>query len=63
MSMTYPTNNDLIKTPQTSVINITQPGWIQYTVFVEKSCHCAGDIMIVANDREIDVKTVLFSKS
>ena len=35
---------------------------MEYKVIVEKGCHCASDIMIVANDREIEMKIVFFSK-
>ena len=40
---------------------ITQPGVIQYTVYVEKNCHCVCDIMIVVDDK-IEVKSATFSK-
>ena len=55
--MTYPITNSSDRTPHTEVA-ITQPGVLQYSVYVGKSCHCASDIMIVVVDR----KTVLFSK-
>ena len=58
--MTYPVTNSSDRTSHTKVA-ITQPGVIQYTVYVEKSCHCASDIMIVDN-REVDIATVPFSK-
>ena len=60
MSVTYPTKNTSDKTPHTKIA-ITQRGVMNYTVFLERGCHCASDIMIVANDRELDMKTVLFS--
>ena len=41
---------------------ITQPGVIQYTVYVRKGFYYASDIMIIDNDRGVDMKTVLFSK-
>ena len=54
--MTYPVTDSSARTTHTEVA-ITQPGVIQYTVYVRKGCHCASDIMIVA-----DIMTVLFSK-
>ena len=59
--MTYPTTNSSNKASHTEV-SITQPGVFNYTVIVEKGCHCASDIMIVAGDRVVEMKTVLFSK-
>ena len=60
--MTYPVTDSSDRTSHTKVA-ITQPGMIQYTVYVRKSCHCASDIMIVADDStEVEMKTVLFSK-
>ena len=41
---------------------ITQPGVILYTVYVRKGCHCASDIKIVADDREVEMRIILFSK-
>ena len=46
-----------------SEVAITQPGVINYTVLVENSCHCAAEFIIVANDREVEMATVFFSKS
>ena len=43
-------------------MTITQPGVIQYTVFVERSCHYLCDVKIVTIDIEVEVKTVSFSK-
>ena len=58
--MTYPVSDSSDRTPQL-VVNITQPGVIQYTVFVEKSCHCAADFMIINNEK--NMRSVNFSKS
>ena len=57
--MTYPVSDTSNKTLHPEVA-VTQPGVIQYTIYVEKSCHCASDIMIVDADK---VMTVNFSKS
>ena len=46
--MTYPVTDSSARTTHTEVA-ITQPGVIQYTVYVRKGCHCASDIMIVAD--------------
>ena len=59
MSVTYPVSDTSDKTLHPEVA-VTQPGVIQYTIYVEESCHCASDVMIVGAD---EVKTVLFSKS
>ena len=59
MSVTYPVSDTSNKTLHPEVA-VTQPGVIQYTIYVEESCQCASDIMIVGADK---VKTVLFSKS
>ena len=61
MAVSYPKANSSDRTPHTEVA-ITQPGVMEYTVYVEKGCHCASDIMIVVDDREIEMKTVFFSK-
>ena len=37
-------------------------GVVNYTVKVEKGCHCESDIMIIADGREIEMKNVPFSK-
>ena len=60
MSVTYPVTNSSDRTSHTEVA-ITQPGVMDYTVCVRKSCHCASDIMIVIDNREVDMRTVLFS--
>ena len=57
--MTYPVTNSSDRTSHTEVA-ITQRGVMDYTVYVEKSCHCASDIMIFGNEE--DIMTVLFSK-
>ena len=59
--VTYPIINssDIILYPEMA---ITQPGVIQYTVYVRKGFYYASDIMIIDNDRGVDMKTVLFSK-
>ena len=59
--MSYPKANSSDRTLHTEVA-ITEPGKMEYKVIVEKSCHCASDIMIVVNDREIEMKQVFFSK-
>ena len=59
--MTYPVTNSSDRTSHTEVA-ITQPGVIQYTVYVRKGCHCASDIKLITNDIEVKMKTVLFSK-
>ena len=61
MFVSYPKANSSDRTPHTEVA-ITQPGVMDYTVYVRKSCHCVADIMIVADDREIEMKQVFFSK-
>ena len=61
MSVTYPVINSSDRTSHTEVA-ITQPGVIQYTVLVQKGCHCTCDVMIIANNREVEIKTVSFSK-
>ena len=61
MSETYPVTNSSDRTSHTEEA-ITQRGVMDYTVLVRKSCHCASDIMIIADDREVDIMTVLFSK-
>ena len=44
-------------------VAITQPGVMQYTVYVKKSCHCVSDIMIVADDKVVSERiTVPFSR-
>ena len=53
--------DDSKRTPHIDVA-VTQPGVMNYTAYVEKSCHCASDFMITANDREVERKTVPFSK-
>ena len=52
--------NSSDRTPH-ALVAITQPSVVQYTLYVEKNCHCASDIMIVADDREVMMITVLFS--
>ena len=59
--MTYPVTNSSDRNPHTEVA-ITQPGMIQYTVYVGRRCHCASDIMIVDNEKEDDMRTISFSK-
>ena len=61
--MSYPKANNSDRTPHTEVA-ITQPGVMDYTAYVRKSCHCASDIMIVADDREVMIKkiAIVFSK-
>ena len=61
MSVTYPVTNSSDRTPHTEVA-ITQPGVIQYTVYVRKGCHYVSDIMIIIGDRVVDIKTTTFSK-
>ena len=61
MSVTYPIINSSDRTPQ-PVVNITQHGVMNYTVCVKKGFHCASDIMIVIDDREVDMKSANFSK-
>ena len=41
---------------------IENTGVVNYTVLVEKENRCKGDIMIIASDREIEMKNVSFSK-
>ena len=60
-SVTYPVMDSSHRIPHTEVA-ITQPGVIQYTVYVEKGYHCASDVMIIVDDKEVDIMTVLFSK-
>ena len=47
--MTYPRTDSSDRTQHPEVA-ITQPGVIQYTLYVRKGCHCGADIMIVADD-------------
>ena len=58
--MSYPKANSSDRTLHTEVA-ITQPGVMDYTVLVRRGCHCAADIMIVVDDREIEMETVFFS--
>ena len=59
--MTYPVTDSSDRTSHTEVA-ITQPGVIQYTVYVKNGCHFKCDISIVNNEKEDDMKTVPFSK-
>ena len=59
MSETYPVTNSSDRTSHTEVA-ITQPGVMDYTVYVEKGCHCACDILIIDNEK--DMRTTSFSK-
>ena len=61
MFTTYPKTDKANQMLQVEVA-ITQPGVIQYTVLVQKGCHCTCDIMIIANNRVVEIKTVTFSK-
>ena len=61
MSETYPAINSSDRTPHTEVA-ITQPGVLQYTIYIQKSCHCTSDIMIVDNEKEEDLRIISFSK-
>ena len=60
MSVTYPTT-DSNKTMHTEM-DISQPGVIDYIIFVERSCHCLCDVIVVANNRDVEKWTVSFSK-
>ena len=60
--MTYSTTNSSDRTEHQDVA-VAQPGLMKYTIYVEKNCHCAADILIVVNGMEVDKKTVNFSKS
>ena len=60
MSMTYPVIDTADQTSH-SVVAITQPGLIQYTIYVEKNCHYASDFVIIGNEKYM--KSVNFSKS
>ena len=63
MLETYSKANTSVNRTLTEVA-ITHPGDMQYTVYIEKSCHCVSDIMIVADDRVVSESiTVSFSKS
>ena len=60
--MTFPKTNKSDRTQHTNV-TIAQPDVIQYTVFVEKSCHCVSNIMITTpKNRVVKKRTVHFSK-
>ena len=63
MFETYPRTSHAMRT-QHPEMAITQSGVMQYTIILEKSCHCASDIIIVDNGKELedDMKTVNFSK-
>ena len=61
MVVSCPKANSPNRTPHTEVA-ITQPGVMDYTAYVRKRCHCVADIMIVVDDREIEMKQVFFSK-
>ena len=62
MLIIHPTTNSSNTTTHTEVV-ITQSGLMNYTVFVRRNCHCVADIKIIADNKVVDVKTVLFSKS
>ena len=59
--MIYSIEDILNKTLRTE-FTITQPGVIQYTIMIVKSCRYVCEIKIVTDDREVEIKTVLFSK-
>ena len=61
MSVTYSLANPSQRTPHQEML-IEHTGVMEYTVIVEKGCHCGSDIMILAEDREIEMENVLFSK-
>ena len=61
MSVTYPKMNHSERTPHRGKV-IEQPGVINYTVHVEKKCHCVSEILIIADDREVEMKKAYFSK-
>ena len=61
MSVTYPRTDSSDRTSHPEVA-ITQPGVIQYTLRVRKGCHCGADIMIVADDKLVEMKSANFSK-
>ena len=53
--------NSSNKTPHTTVA-ISQPGLVNYTIYVEKNHRYACDINIGVGDRKVEMKTVPFSK-
>ena len=61
-SVTYPTTDTSNRTLHQEVA-IAQSGVMNYTAHVSKYCHCTADIMIAADDKQVDTRTVLFSKS
>ena len=61
MSVTYPVSDTSDKTLHPEVA-VTQPGVIQYIVYVPKGDHCLSDVMIVDREEvQEDMKTVNFS--
>ena len=61
MSVTYSLANPLKRTPHQGML-IGHTGVMEYTVIVEKGCHCGSDIIIIAEDREIEIENVSFSR-
>ena len=61
-SVTYPLANSTDKTQQPGEA-ITQSGVMKYTVYVKKGFHCASDIKIVVDNKEVKMSNATFSKS
>ena len=61
MAVTYPLASTSQRTPHQRML-IEHTGVMEYTVIVEKGCHCESDIKIIAAGREIEMKNVPFSK-
>ena len=63
MAVTYPTSNTDNRVTHDEV-PLAYAGEVDYTVIVESGHHLACDIKIMADDiTEVDIQTVLFSKS
>ena len=64
MVVTYPTSNTDNDRVTHDEIPLATAGEVDYTVIVKSGCHLVCDIKIMADDiTEVDIKTVLFSKS
>ena len=61
MSVIYPRGNSNVNA---NFLVEIQPGIFQFTIFLKKTCHCTADIMIVADNQEIEmsIRNVNFSK-
>ena len=60
MCVTYPINTDNRKSHDE--LSLQYAGQVNYTAIVKSGYHCACDIKIIADNIEVDIRTVLFSK-